>query len=259
VGIRFSRDQCLNLESSLRQEWLDSNGLGGYASSTILDCHTRKYHGLLVANLREPSGKYVLLSKLEVSIRAGDSEFHLSTNKFPGVFYPTGHKYVESFNYDTFPVTTYTIGDIQFTRSVMMVHGENTVLVKLDLVRANKPVIVRAMPLLAYRDLHGLTRQNMYLRVKTFPAGNASKIDPYKGMPPLYFDWSGKMVFFPGPHWHNNFEYLKELSRGYDYQEDHSHSAPACTIPPATPQAYGTRRLHGGRNSSNTSPAIQKM
>jgi len=220
VGIRFSRDQCLNLETSLRQEWIDTNGLGGYASSTILDCHTRKYHGLLVANLDKPAGRFVLLSKLEVSIAAGESDFHLSTNKYPGVFYPTGHKYIESFSCETFPVTNYTIGDIHLTKSVMCVYGENTVMVRLDLHDSLKPVIVRAMPLLAYRDFNTVSRQNMYLRVKTFPTRNGHKIDPYWAMPPLFFDWSKGTSFHPGPHWHSNVEYLKELSRGYDYQED---------------------------------------
>ncbi|MDD4872956.1 MAG: amylo-alpha-1,6-glucosidase [Kiritimatiellae bacterium] len=220
MGIRFTRDQCLNLETSLRQEWIDTNGLGGYASSTILDCHTRKYHGLLVANLKKPAGRFALLSKLEVSIRAGDSEFRLSTNKYPGVFDPTGHKYIESFEYKTFPVTNYVIGDICLSKSVMIVYSEDTVLVRLDLHKAQKPVIVRALPLLSYRDLHGLTRQNMYLRVKTFPEDDGHKINPYELMPPMYLDWDGKMTFYPGPHWYSNVEYLKELSRGYDYQED---------------------------------------
>jgi len=220
VGIRFSREQCLNLETSLRQEWIDTNGLGGYASSTILDCHTRKYHGLLVANLKQPAGRFVLLSKLEVSISAGESDFRLSTNKYPGVFYPTGHKYIESFSYETFPVTHYSIGDIHLSKSIMSVYGDDTVLVRLDLLDAQKPVIVRAAPLLSYRDFNSVSRQNMYLRVKTFPIGNSHKIDPYWAMPPLFFDWSDSVNFHPGPHWHSNVEYLKELSRGYDYQED---------------------------------------
>ena len=221
MGIRLTRDQCLNLETSLRQEWIDTNGLGGYASSTVLDCHTRKYHGLLVANLKKPAGRFVLLSKLEVSIRAGDSDFRLSTNKYPGVFYPTGHKYIDRFEYETFPVTHYSIGDIRLAKSIMTVYGENTVLVKIDLLDAIKPVILRAQPLIAYRDLHSLSRENMYLRVKVFPSGrNVCKIDPYWAMPPMFFDWTGKASFHPGPHWHNNVEYLKELRRGYDYQED---------------------------------------
>ncbi len=220
MGIRFTRDQCLNLENSLRQEWIDTNGLGGYASSTILDCHTRKYHGLLVANLKKPAGRFALLSKLELSIRAGESEFRLSTNKYPGVFEPTGHKYIESVEYDTFPVVNYVIGDIRLSKSTMMVHGEDTVLVRLELHDAKKPIVVRALPLLSYRDVHGLTRQNMYLRGRMSNGDNCQKIDPYELMPPLYFDWSEQVDFNPGPHWYNNIEYLKELKRGYDYQED---------------------------------------
>lgn len=220
MAITFSRDQCLNLETSLKQEWLDTNGLGGYASSTILNCHTRKYHGLLVAALQKPAGRYVLLSKLELSLQAGENEFHLSTNKYPGVYYPTGHKYVESFEYELIPVTTYGIGDIRLRQSIMMVRGENTVLVKLELLDSRNPVILTARPLLAYRGLHNLMRQNMYLHGQTLHSGKRHTIEPYDEMPPLHLDWSAPAVFHPGPYWCNNVEYLKELSRGYDYQED---------------------------------------
>ncbi|MBF0105612.1 MAG: glycogen debranching enzyme family protein [Deltaproteobacteria bacterium] len=216
----YTRDECLNLEKSLRCEWLETNGLGGYASSTILNCHTRKYHGLLVAPVKESNEKYVFLSKLEPSLRAGDKVFDLSTNKYPEVYHPTGHKYIDGFTSNYYPNIRYHIGDIQFEQSIMMLQGENTVLVRFKLVSAARPVILHLRPLLAFREIHKLTRDNIGIRVKTYVHDGFYKIDPYDGIPPLYFDTSETTSFYSGPYWHHNIEYLKERSRGLEYQED---------------------------------------
>ncbi len=107
----YSQEECVNTEAATRREWLDTNGIGGYASSTAINCHTRKYHGLLVAALKEPRGKYVLLSKVEASLVHDDLELALSTNKYPGVYHPTGHQFVEEFEQGLYPSITYRIGD----------------------------------------------------------------------------------------------------------------------------------------------------
>jgi len=220
VRITISQEDCINTEEALRKEWLDTNGLGGYASSTILHCHTRKYHGLLVACLKEPQGRFVLLSKIETSVLSERREFHLSTNKYPGVFYPTGHKYIEEFTQGLAPTTSYKIADVLISKSVMMASGENTVLVKYSLREGRRSLILRLKPLLAYRDIHALMRENMSIQVKTYAEKNGFKIEPYQGMPPLYVYTSKKSVFHPAPEWFCNMEYLKERRRGYDYKED---------------------------------------
>ena len=220
MHLDFTRDECLNLERALRYEWLETDGLGGYAASSILDCHTRKYHGLLVSPLPALNGKFVLLSKLEASLVVEGKTFRLSTNKYPGVFDPTGHQYIERFSYELHPTTLYRVGDIQFKRSLMLVRGEPTVLVKFDLLAAELPVKLHLQPLLAYRNIHALTRSNLDLHVKTFVEKDYYKIEPYAGMPPLYLDMSAPSQFHAGPMWLQNIEYLKERSRGFDYQED---------------------------------------
>jgi len=220
MNIKIGKEVCINPEAALRREWLDTNGLGGYASSTVINCHTRKYHGLLVAALQDPPGRYVLLSKVDASISVGRHVFHLSTNKYPGVFFPTGHKYIEYFSYRLFPTIVYRIGEILVEKSVLLLHGENTVLIRYHLRESGRPLVLRLRPLLAYRNIHALARENMELRVKTYFEKNGFKIDPYEGMPPLYCRTNRKSTFHPSPEWFYNVEYMKERRRGYEYQED---------------------------------------
>jgi predicted glycogen debranching enzyme len=220
IMIRISRDECINTETATRKEWLDTNGIGGYASSTIINCHTRKYHGLLVAALTKPKGRFVLLSKVETSLVSDDREFILSTNKYPGVFHPTGHQFVDSFEQGIFPAITYCIGDVVIKKTMMTVHGENTVLMCYEMLEGKISPIMRIRPLLAYRDIHALTRENMFLRPKCFVEKNGCVIEPYEGMPPLHMGTNRTSEFFPGPKWSSNVEYIIERNRGFDYQED---------------------------------------
>ena len=218
--IRIPRDECVNTETATRKEWLETNGLGGYASSTLINCHTRKYHGLLVAALKVPRGRFVLLSKAESSLVHDGKEFDLSTNKYPGVYHPTGHQFAESFEQGLNPAITFRIGDALIRKSFLMVHGKNTVLVCYELVEGKVRPTLRIRPMLAYRDIHKLTRENMFLRPKSYPEKNGRKIQPYEGMPPLYMGTNRTSEFLPGPKWNTNVEYLLERARGFDYQED---------------------------------------
>ncbi|SOB60477.1 Glycogen debranching enzyme [Pseudodesulfovibrio profundus] len=218
--IRVPRDECVNTETATRKEWLDTNGIGGYASSTSINCHTRKYHGLLVAALKEPRGKFVLLSKVATSLVHNDLEFHLSTNKYPGVYHPTGHQFVEEFEQGLYPSITYRIGDALIRKSMMMVYGKNTTLLCYELLEGKVKPTLRIRPMLAYRDIHSLTRENMFLRPKSYPEKNGRKIQPYEGMPSLYMGTNRTSEFHPGPKWSLNVEYILERDRGFDYQED---------------------------------------
>lgn len=216
----FIRDELLNLEDSLHREYLDTNGIGGYASSTLLDCHTRKYHGLLVASLPELGGRFVLLSKMDSSIMVGKKEFYLCTTKYPGVYYPTGHQFLEKVETDPVPSSLYRIGDILLRKSVAMVQGENTVLIRYELIEAGKPIRLRLRPQMAYRGIHELQASNMSVQVKVFGEDKKFKIQPYNGMPEMVFQSNTRSSFFAGPCWNFNIEYLKERSRGFPYQED---------------------------------------
>ncbi len=220
MDFSFSRDECLNLERSLRVEWLETDGLGGYAASTILDCHSRKYHGLLTAPVPDAGGTYVLLSKVEAAIITHGNTFRFSTNKYPGVFDPTGHKYIEEFHHEYHPTVLYRVGELLLRRSVMMVQGEHTLLLKYELHGGDNPVTLQLRPLLAYRNMHQLSHENGDIQPETGIEEGHYRLAPYNGLPPLFLDASRHSDFRREGVWLKSMEYLKERSRGFEYQED---------------------------------------
>src|SRR5262247_501250 len=123
--ISFDQETHCNLDSALRKEWLETNGLGGFASSTITGLNTRRYHGLLTAATKPPVGRMVLLSKLEETLIIDGRRYELSANQYPGVIHPQGHVYLKQFRLDPFPVFTYEVAGIEIEKSVFMIHGEN--------------------------------------------------------------------------------------------------------------------------------------
>src|SRR5256885_10962780 len=101
--IRFDENICGNLNEASEREWLETNGIGGFASSTISGLNTRRYHGLLVAATKPPVGKMVLLSKVEETLVVGGRRYELSCNRYPGVIHPQGHVYLKEFRQEPFP------------------------------------------------------------------------------------------------------------------------------------------------------------
>ena len=224
--MRFSFDKaaCQNTRRALRKEWLLTNGLGGYASSSILYCNTRKYHGLLV--VATPDGRQVLLSAMEESLTGGSKEFPISTRQHPGVLHPTGHQYLEKFTLDPWPQFTYRVGDVRLTREVLLVRGANRVLFRWTLQGPEKNhgrlprLSLRLRPLLAYRGFHELTGANGAIRPHTDAAPGGFSIAPYEGMPALYIQAGSASVFTPQPDWFYNVVYFQERERGFPEKED---------------------------------------
>jgi predicted glycogen debranching enzyme len=217
----LNSETLTNPELALRYDWLETNSLGAYASSTPLECHTRKYHGLLVAPMDNCPGRFNYLSKMDVSLSLDENIFHLSTNKYPGVFFPTGHKYLESFSAYPYPVWLFRIGDILIKKEVLMPQGENAVLLRYTLLESDKKIIFGAKPMLAYRNFHSLAEENFNIQVKMYDNNPKEwRIEPYQLMPALVIKTNKKMDFYPGPDWNRNYEYMREKSRGYDFKED---------------------------------------
>ncbi|MDD5306705.1 MAG: amylo-alpha-1,6-glucosidase [Deltaproteobacteria bacterium] len=218
---RIGKEVCVNLNKALTLEWLETNGIGGYASSTILSCHTRKYHGMLVARLADPPGKYVLYSKHEDALLVDNQEFFLSAHEYPGVVFPRGHQYLTEFRLDDHPEFLYRVGAARVRREIRLVHGENTVLFRYVAQDTAPGTKLRIKPLLAYRDFHALSKRNISLQVRTFPCREGFLISPYHGMPTLYVQVEGAPYeFFAAPDWYRDFEYHKERLRGFEFQED---------------------------------------
>ncbi len=225
----FNRTDCQNLRKSLRKEWIETNGLGGYASSSLVCCNTRKYHGLLSVELSNPPGRFVLLSTLEESMLIGDKEASFSCRKHPAVYYTRGHEYLYEVKIDNIPTFVYRYGDVYLTREIMMLHKENVTLIRYSLTCGDHAdacstlpadTRLRIKPLLAYRNMHALAAANIDLQVKTWPANDGFSIRPYNTFPPFFMQTSAPFVFHPSPDWYNNIEYMVEAERGFPNHED---------------------------------------
>jgi glycogen debranching enzyme len=135
--IQFERETWSDRGCCSSREWLETNGLGGFASSTIIGLNTRRYHGLLVAATKPPVGRLVLLSKLEETLLIDGRRFDLSANRYPGVIHPQGFHYLKQFRLDPFPVFTYDVEGIEMEKSVFMIHGENSAVIHYELRKNN--------------------------------------------------------------------------------------------------------------------------
>jgi predicted glycogen debranching enzyme len=220
--LKFDKSRLVNLEYSLSREVLRSNRAGSYISTTISGCNTRKYHGLLVCPLPElDSDKHVLLSSLDETIVQHGAEFNLGIHKYEGDHYePKGHKYIQDFEVDRLPKTVFRVGGVIFSKERILIENEQQVLTRYTLEEANSPTILRFRPFLAFRNVHSLSKANLYATTKYIPVSNGIKIRMYDGYPFLHMQFSKEVEFIPVPNWYNGIEYLKEKNRGYDYKED---------------------------------------
>ncbi len=218
----FDRIACLNIRRSLEKEWLITNGKGDYASGTVPHCNTRKYHGLLVANLTNPPGRHVLLSTMEESLLGADKEFFFSTRKHPQVYYPRGHEYLYSVMVEDWPTFTYRIGDVTVVRELVLVHQRSLLLFKYTVHSDNAvPALsLRLKPLLAYRHFHSLMHANEHVQKNTENLTNGVCFTPYATMPPLYMQSKNSFTFSSAPDWYYAVEYFVEAERGFPAQED---------------------------------------
>src|SRR2546430_7757225 len=112
MKLRLDRSVCGNLESATGREWLETNGLGGFSSSTIIGMNTRRYHGLLTAATKPPVGRLLLLAKLEETLLIGGKRYDLSVNRYPGPVHPQGYRFLKEFRLDPFPIFTYGVDGV---------------------------------------------------------------------------------------------------------------------------------------------------
>lgn len=220
--LKFDKEQLINLEYSLHKEIIRSNRAGSYINTTLNGCNTRKYHGLLVCPVENFSGeKHVLLSSLDETVMQNGSQFNLGIHRYKGGTYePKGHKYIRDIKFDKTLKTTYRVGGVVLTKERILVEKEEQVLIRYTLEKANSPTTLRFRPFLAFRNIHQLSKANMYANSKYKKANNGISVKMYKGFPDLFMQFSKKVEFIPAPDWYYNIEYLKELNRGYEYLED---------------------------------------
>jgi predicted glycogen debranching enzyme len=217
--IAFDRTVCTDLASAQKLEWLETNGLGGFSSSTIVGLNTRRYHGLLTAATRPPVGRTLLLSKLEETFVIGGRGYDLSANQYPGSVYPQGHRYLKHFRLDPFPVFVYEVEGVEIEKRVFMVHGENSTVIEYELGLGAPECFLEARPLIAFRDYHATTHWNGGLNSEVQTAAGLASVSPYAGLPTLYLAHNAEAVEKSG-NWYYNFEYAVEKERGLDFRED---------------------------------------
>jgi len=222
--IQFGKETCGDVDAALRKEWLETNGLGGFASSTIIGLNTRRYHGLLVAATKPPVGRIVMLSKLEETLFIESQPLDLSANRYPGVVHPQGFRYLKQFRLDPFPVFSYEIEGIEIVKTVFMIHGENSTVVHYELKKNNHPERIKNLrlelrPLIAFRDYHSTTHENGAINREIEQRPGLATLTPYQGLPSLHFAHNAVKLLKTGD-WYRNFEYDAERERGLDFSED---------------------------------------
>ncbi len=220
--LRFERSLMTNLEESLPREVLRTNRSGAYACSTIVDCNTRKYHGLLVVPVPElDDANHVLLSSLDVTVVQHGAEFNLGLHKYRGNNYsPNGHKYIREFNCDSVPTTIYRVGGVVLKKEVVFQHYEDRILLRYTLLDAHSATTLRLRPFLAFRSVRQFTHENATANRDYQLVDNGIKTQMYQGYPYLYMQFSKENEFVFHPDWYRGIEYPKEQERGYDSYED---------------------------------------
>jgi len=220
--LKFEKSELVNLEYALSRDLIRSNRAGSYASSTIIGCNTRKYHGLLVCPLEEMGGDHhVLLSTLDATVVQHDKEFNLGIHKYEGDNYvPKGHKYVRDFEALIGSRLIYRVGGVVLSREILLVSKTEQVLVKYTLLDANSETLLRLSPFLAFRNHHALSKSNLYANTRYREIANGISSRLYEAYPELHMQCSKPAEFVSVPDWYYNIEYLEEQKRGYEYKED---------------------------------------
>lgn len=216
--ITFTKDE-LNYEQGKNKEWIVANGLGGYASSTLLNSNTRKYHGLLISSLNPPVERYLQLAKVEEEVLLNKKKYALSTNRYPGTIHPRGFEHLESVVYDVFPTFVYNINGNIIKKSVTMPHGYNATIITYKCI-TKEPFTLHVRPLVNARPLHDVAHAAQ-MSFKQFANEKTTTIKSQTPNAPLLVLGTDKGTFQSDAFFVYNMEYEQELERGYAFREDH--------------------------------------
>ena len=215
--LNLDKTNLVNLEYSLYREIIRTNRAGSYSSSTIINCNTRKYHGMLVCPIDHFDGeRFVLLSSLDLSLIQHEQVFNLGIRKYQGSHYdPKGHKYITDLEMNSIPSRVYRVGGMVLSTELLLVENEEQLLYKVTLEEANSPTKIRFKPFLAFRSIHELTHQNLTANTRPELSEQGIKIKMYDGFPHLNMQLSKKNEFIAIPDWYTGVEYMKEIGRAH--------------------------------------------
>lgn len=207
-----------NFDEISQKEWLITNGLGGYSSSSVSGANTRRYHGVLVASFNPPTDRKVLVSKVEESIVKEDKTYELSSNNYGDVIHPEGWKYLVSFDRLPLPRWVFQVDNYGLSKTLFMVQEANTTIISYQNI-GKETISLRINPLYIFRDYHSLFHENAFYNFFMEGTEKYLTIYPHYGATPIFFGFS-KGDFKEDRHWYHNFTYFHEKERGLDYQED---------------------------------------
>jgi predicted glycogen debranching enzyme len=214
-----NNNEVLDFKHVHSREYVEANGLGGYASGTFSGAHSRKYHGLLVASLQPPVERHVVVSKIDESIMLDDQYYHLGCNQFPGALYPFGVQYLASFQHDFFPEWTYSVKGITIRKTIAAIHGENTTLVVYEVLEAADKFLFDLRPFYSCRNFHCLSHSNEFIGKPYIFDKGVFRTMNYQGSPEFFISVP-RSTFTEEQTWYRNFEYIQEYERGMDFKED---------------------------------------
>ncbi|MDR2041896.1 MAG: amylo-alpha-1,6-glucosidase [Tannerella sp.] len=220
--LKFDKTLLINLEESLTREVLRTNRKGAYHCTTIVDCNTRKYHGLLVMPVPWlDDDNHVLLSVLDETVVQHGAEFNLGLHKYSGgTFSPNGHKYIREYAMEAVPRTVYRVGGVVLSKEKIFSHTDNQILIKYTLLDAHSETKLRFRPFMAFRNVKELTHVNGSANQSCREIPNGVKACMYPGYPELHMQFNKPPKFVYEPCWYRDIEYPKEQERGYPYKED---------------------------------------
>jgi predicted glycogen debranching enzyme len=219
MPVAFQNHMLYRFDKAIDYEWIEANGLGGYASSTVIGTHTRKYHGLLISAQNPPVERKVMVSKMDETIWLHGKATDLGCNKYLGAIHPEGYIFLQSFERDLFPVFTYKVNQILIRKTIAAVQGENTTLLLYEVLEAPEPFWMEWTPLVAGRDIHSVVRSNGDFQTNAQHYDDTLWMRPYTGGPDAWIHMPGAQFRHEG-NWYQNFEYLAESKRGVDAVED---------------------------------------
>jgi predicted glycogen debranching enzyme len=215
-GIRLGANFLSTYEEGIKREWIIGNGLGGYASSTVIGAGTRTYHGLLIAAPENTPGRFLLLSSLDEEISSGEEIYKLAVHKYPDSISPEGFNYLSEFNDTPFPLWVYQPGDFIVKKTVFMVHRSNTTCVLYDIKSEKEDALLRIYPFINARDFH-YTARSGYLSFSQIASPTGVELESSND---FTFWLSSNLQYHSDPRWYYNLEYDEERQRGLNYQED---------------------------------------
>ncbi len=221
------------MQFDLSREWLETNGIGGFASGTLVNCNARRYHAAFCPATQPPLGRVVLVNRVNETVHLntpnGEQTFELGCNQFPNAIHPQGYQWLDRFEIDPLPRWTYVIpaattglnADIVVQKTLWMPHERNVTVITYELL-SDHEVTFTARPFITGRDYHGIyhTNDDFNKHIVDEVAGDMRTLTmcPHQGLPPVMM--SGNFDFSPEGTWYYDFQYTIEHERGLDWCED---------------------------------------